>query len=38
MAALKSINYSGGWISAEVGGGDRKRLQEISDRMDKVLK
>jgi len=38
MAALKSISYSGGWISAEVDGGDRKRLQEISDRMDKVLK
>jgi L-ribulose-5-phosphate 3-epimerase len=38
MDALRAINYSGGWISAEVDGGDRKRLQEISDRMDKVLK
>ncbi len=38
MEALRAINYSGGWISAEVSGGDRKRLQEISERMDKVLK
>ncbi len=31
--ALKEIGYSG-WGSAEVGGGDRVRLKEISDRMD----
>ncbi len=37
MEALRAINYSGGWISAEVDGGDAKRLKEISDRMDKVL-
>ncbi len=33
--ALKSIGYSG-WGSAEVPGGDATRLQEISDRMDKI--
>lgn len=37
MNALESINYSGGWGSAEVPGGDRKRLQDISDRMDKIF-
>ena len=33
--ALREIGYSG-WGSAEVPGGDRKRLQEISERMDKL--
>lgn len=33
--ALRAIGYSG-WGSAEVPGGDRKRLQEISERMDKL--
>lgn len=37
MRALESIDYQGGWMSAEVGGGDRKRLQDISERMDKIL-
>lgn len=37
MDALEAINYSGGWGSAEVPGGDRKRLQEISERMDKIF-
>ena len=37
MDALEEINYSGGWGSAEVPGGDRKRLQEISERMDKIF-
>lgn len=32
-AALKEVGYSG-WGSAEVSGGDRIRLKEISDRMD----
>jgi len=34
-AALKEIGYSG-WGSAEVPGGDRERLKEISERMDKI--
>lgn len=33
--ALKEIGYSG-WGSAEVAGGDRERLKEISERMDKL--
>jgi len=32
--ALSKINYKSGWGSAEVSGGDRVRLREISDRMD----
>ncbi|UCF37459.1 MAG: TIM barrel protein [Acidobacteriota bacterium] len=35
-AELASIGYEG-WASAEVRGGDRVRLKEISDRMDTVL-
>ena len=35
-AALKEINYYG-WAAAEVGGGDEKRLREISANMDKVF-
>jgi len=34
-AALKEVGYQG-WGSAEVPGGDRKRLQEISERMDRL--
>ncbi|MGH7201460.1 MAG: sugar phosphate isomerase/epimerase family protein, partial [Planctomycetaceae bacterium] len=35
-AALKEIGYSG-WATAEVRGGDRKRLADIAARMDRVL-
>lgn len=35
--ALSEIGYSG-WGSAEVPGGDRKRLRDISDRMDRIFK
>jgi len=34
--ALDEIGYRG-WASAEVGGGDRARLKDISDRMDAVF-
>ncbi len=34
--ALRDIGYSG-WATAEVSGGDRKRLREIARRMDKAL-
>ncbi|QDU61914.1 Xylose isomerase-like TIM barrel [Planctomycetes bacterium Pan216] len=34
--ALAANNYSG-WATAEVKGGDRKRLADISQRMDRVL-
>jgi len=36
MDALEAIKYAGGWGSAEVPGGDRTRLQDISERMDKI--
>jgi len=35
-AALREIGYDG-WIAAEVGGGDARRLADIAQRMDKVL-
>jgi L-ribulose-5-phosphate 3-epimerase len=34
--ALSQIGYSG-WASAEVGGGDRARLADVSQRMDRVF-
>jgi L-ribulose-5-phosphate 3-epimerase len=36
LAALKEINYSG-WATAEVSGGDKARLTEVSQRMDKIF-
>ncbi len=36
MRALGKIGYSG-WATAEVGGGDRERLAQISANMDKVF-
>lgn len=36
MKALGKIGYNG-WATAEVAGGDRKRLKEIADRMDRAL-
>lgn len=36
LAALKDIGYSG-WATAEVRGGDRDRLAEVSQRMDKIF-
>jgi hexulose-6-phosphate isomerase len=35
-AALSEIGFTG-WCTAEVQGGDRARLQEIAERMDRVL-
>lgn len=37
MKAVTEINYKGGWIIAEVSGGDRTRLKDISERMDKIV-
>lgn len=40
MAALDAIGYPTGparWATAEVRGGDRARLREIGDRMDRIL-
>ena len=36
MSALAAIKYKG-WATAEVPGGDARRLREIADRMDRVL-
>lgn len=36
LAALDEVGYRG-WGTAEVRGGDRERLQEISRRMDRIL-
>ena len=37
LKALKENNYQGGWATAEVGGGGKEVLEDISRRMDKVL-
>jgi hexulose-6-phosphate isomerase len=37
MASLDEAGYSGGWATAEVGGGDEARLRDIAARMDRVL-
>jgi hexulose-6-phosphate isomerase len=37
MKAIKAINYKGEWITAEVKGGDRKRLLDVSQRMDRII-
>lgn len=36
MAALREIGYQG-WGTAEVRGGDRKRLADIAERMDRIF-
>ena len=36
-AALADIGYTSGWATAEVPGGNRQRLADISQRMDQVL-
>ena len=35
--ALSEIGYRSGWATAEVPGGNRQRLAEIAERMDRVL-
>lgn len=37
MKALAKIGYSG-WATAEVAGGNRERLKDIADRMDRAFK
>jgi hexulose-6-phosphate isomerase len=37
MQAIREIDYKGGWIIAEVSGGDRNRLKDISERMNKII-
>lgn len=37
MKAIREINHQGGWLTAEVNGGDRQRLKEISTQMDEII-
>jgi hexulose-6-phosphate isomerase len=37
MKAIKEINYQGGWLTAEVPGGDRNHLKQISTQMDEII-
>jgi hexulose-6-phosphate isomerase len=37
MKAVSEIKHKGGWLTAEVNGGDRIRLKDISERMDEVI-
>jgi hexulose-6-phosphate isomerase len=37
IEAINKIDYKGKWITAEVRGGDRKRLLDISQRMDRII-
>lgn len=37
MQSIREINHKGGWLIAEVGGGDRNRLKDISERMDRII-
>ena len=37
MKAVSEINHRGRWLTAEVSGGDRARLKDISERMDKII-
>ncbi|HJM39591.1 MAG TPA: sugar phosphate isomerase/epimerase family protein [Planctomycetota bacterium] len=36
MKELRNLDYDG-WFTAEIGGGGRKRLQQIATNMDKIL-
>jgi L-ribulose-5-phosphate 3-epimerase len=37
MKALDDVGYSGGWATAEVGGGDLEKMKDISARLDRIL-
>ena len=37
MKAVTDINHKGGWLTAEVSGGDRNHLMKISQQMDEIL-
>ena len=38
MDSLRKTDYQGEWMIAEVRGGDRQRLAQISEQMDRILK
>lgn len=37
MKAVREINHQGGWLTAEVPGGDRNHLKQISTQMDEII-
>ncbi|MEA4949859.1 MAG: sugar phosphate isomerase/epimerase family protein [Petrimonas sp.] len=37
MKAVGEINHQGGWLTAEVSGGDRNHLKKISTQMDEII-
>ncbi|MDD2327213.1 MAG: sugar phosphate isomerase/epimerase [bacterium] len=37
MQAVGEINHQGGWLTAEVPGGDRNHLRQISTQMDEII-
>lgn len=37
MRAVREINHKGGWLTAEVPGGDRNHLKKISTQMDQII-
>lgn len=37
MKTVTEVNHTGGWLTAEVDGGDRTRLKEISLQMDQII-
>lgn len=37
MEAVREINHQGGWLTAEVSGGDQTHLKKISSQMDKII-
>ena len=37
MQAVSEINHQGGWLIAEVPGGDRNHLKQISNQMDQII-
>lgn len=37
MEAIREVNHMGGWLTAEVPGGDRNHLKNISAQMDQII-
>ncbi len=37
MKTISKVGHKGGWLIAEVSGGDRNRLKDVSERMDKII-
>lgn len=37
MKSIREVDYKGGWLTAEVGGGDINHLKKISSEMDQII-